>query len=671
MAINRLQIRRDSLADFQTAALSPEGGEPQYIVEEKRIRIGDAKGTHVSRQQLVAPTVEGSQFHGLWNIRSFGTGKCIDVPVSNGAYLGGDGTYTAPYYVASAALPNGALRDAGIAHISASGDFLPGSTDPAMVFGFELGKAEGSVAGNKTVLSPRAGGHPSGAADPDKSVGGIHISTVTGYKNCLGDYNKPVTWDLEAKVCFLGKDSISPFKTSQGEDTSTFTFRDKSEYQDNIQAADPDNANVRVYGTLIIQDSFDNYANSRSYISQDIQQTGFGGAFGTPNKNNIPTNTPSEHATMHERGDVRVCNGTAWEAMGDVPVENWSAIGDLPGGTVADVNTKIRRLCNAMVLNGNSEPGAGRHGYRWWRPKKTVVQFSFEEFVENFDEDDLMLHFKVGGPMQSDPGVVYPELEAGLNRTSNDNDYKGLYVAGEVFSDKAVLFAAAHRGGVNHARYDQDNSAAFTDSDELGASSGAGNQRVGRSINGNDYACRTAHKWGAAQRYNTDPDLNLLETTNTSAAQWYYELPTKKTVNLTTGDGGDTWAYDTGTDVLSIGEEPSVSWVTDQFVVGERVQFEINNNSVQGTGFVASGSTDSVIQIENITWGLSGEPADTVTSARTAAAGFVETPAADADGEWNCAWRRLPADRRDRMRIHHTTAFFFGGRPGINDYRSV
>ena len=51
---------------------------------------------------------------------------------------------------------------------------------------------------------------------------------------------------------------------------------------------------------------------------------------------------------------------------------------------------------------------------------------------------------------------------------------------------------------------------------------------------------------------------------------------------------------------------------------------------------------------------------------------YYEDPAAagNANGEWNCAWRRLADDRRDRMRIHHSTAYAFGGRPGNNDFRA-
>jgi len=669
MAINRLQIRRDSLADFQTAALSPEGGEPQYIVEEKRIRIGDAKGTHVSRQQLVAPTVEGSQFHGLWNVRSFGTGKCIDVPVSNGSYAGGEGTLDAQYFVATGALPGRSLRDAGIAYVSASGDFLPGSTDPAMIFRFEVG----SVEGGGTQIKPRSGKNPVEAGSyPTAEIGGLEISGAAGYSNCLGDYNKPVIWDLDAKVCFLGRDSISPFRTSLGSSAAhdSFTFRERSTYGDELvvpPAGSPDDdiANVRVYGTLTVQDPFEGYANSRSSISSDTQQSGYGGSFGAPPYSELAGGRPYGIPDLWNRGAVRVANGNSFEAMGDVPCENWDSIRDLAGASVSDVNTKVERLCNAMTLNGSAEPGAGRYAFRYWRPKKTVVHFSFEEFVPDADSDDLVLHLKVGGPMQSDPGVVYPELEAGLNQSADD--WVGVYANSAMrYTNNgagAGLRALLSRLGVTPDRYDQDNSVVFADVD-------SGKARVGRQINGVDYACRVPHVWNQDSRYNSDPAQNSFDK-NELSGYWYYQKPTKKTVNLTTGDAGDTWEYSTGTEILSIGEEPSVNWLVDQFIVGEQVAFEINNDSVQGTGFVASGSTAAILQIENISWGGSGEPANTGTSARTAAAGFVETLAADADGEWNCAWRRLPDDRRDRMRIHHTTAFFFGGRPGINDYRSV
>lgn len=665
MAINRLQFRRDSLADFQQAALTPTNGEPQYIVEEKRIRIGDDKGTHVSRQMLTAPNAEGSQFHALWNVRSYGNGKCIDVPVTNGSVAGGDGALEPLYYAASAPLPEGALQDAGTAHITASGDYLPGSTDPALILGFEIGQMEQDNA----VVAPR--NEPaifSGATSTPTTLGGINISAATGFVNCLGDYEKPVTWDLDARVCFLGRDAISPFKTSLGAGTQAWTFRDPVDFKEEVLdgAGTSDNANVRVVGRLVIQDPFTAFQNSRSIVSMDWLQNCNGSIAGAPTTDK-PGATPARYANAWDRGAIQVSGGSAYEAMGFVPSEDYTVIEGLPGGTVGDLNDKVRRLCNAIMLQGSSQPGQGRFSARWWRPLKTVIDFSFEERVDAFDEPNLWLHLKVGGPMQSNPSVVYDAIEPGLSYDTSGLDVKGVHSAGTLLATPTNAESFQIQYGVRQLRYDQDNTATGND---------IGLKGVARSILGNDYACRIPHLWADTNDYHIDPDRNNANSDSAWNA-WYYRLPVAKSYTLASG-AGNAYSYTDSTKVLSITEAstPTGGWkgVTDAvFAENEEVSFDFDEagGNRLGNGTVSSTSSGGTLVIENVVWSGATDPGADVTNVVRTDAGEVSTLVGNADGEWNCAWRRMAADRRDRMRIHHTTAFFFGGRPGINDYRTV
>lgn len=627
MAINRLQIRRDSLANFQTTTNSPVVAEPTFILEEGRVRVAQAKGTIVGRQQIATPLVEGSQFHSLWNVRSYGNGTCVDVPTVNGYATNGEGALEPQYYVASGMLPKAALLDAGTIQLSASGDFMPGSTDPSMIFGFEIGQPDGT----KTSIGPRFGPSPS-VSDPGFTEG-LEISAGTGFTNCLGDYNKPVIWELDAKVCLLGRDSISPFRTSTGQGAESFELREPLDYKEDLYRTEVidssatydwdgtdtltiddaagvdfsvfepgdrvaysfedatkeragrgavvsatttqivitvayeeigrevggavsgvavtvngsvsiyDNANVRVVGTLTIQDPFSIWNNSASYIGSDLQGQSYGDVSGDPFKAN-PGSLPSNYGGGWARGAVQTRYGAAYEAMGLVPADRLTSIQALPGTTSSELNDKIDRLLNQMTLTGLTQPGQGRWAFRWWRPKRTVIHFSFEEYVSNYGDEDLQFSLKVGGPMQSDAAPTYPAFN-----TANNTIYPSAALRSKTQTSTAF--------GILPTRLDYD-------------SGDANLQRLCfEKAAGEEYVCRTTHqrKTDGTAKYDTAPATNTLDADEV----WYF------------------WDY--------------------------------------------------------------------------------EDPATNPDGEWNCAWRRLAADRRDRMRIHHTTAYFFGGRPGATDYR--
>lgn len=585
MAINRLQIRRDSRADFQTSASNPNNGEPLYVTDENRIRVGSQNATNLGKVQNSLPITEGIPFHGIWNCRAFGTADAVNVPAFNGAKANGDSTMEPLFTAFSGALPRYFGHDAGVVEVSASGDFLPGSTDPAMLFGFAIGTLEGD---SDTLIGANGGYFTSILGNDNRTGKGyIEVSGGVGMMNALGDYNKPVLWNLDAKICFLGRDSVSSFKTSQEEMTwnapadvirqDEYTYRKGTDLDTAPVSSDDDNANVRVYGTLRVMDPFVMIGNNRkcsvlpgfsaaAYATfhnarTDAAPAGFDWNVYS-DANQITVNSADEFPTAAKRGTIV---GTGWgsfEAMGRVPGESFADIAGLASGSLAVLNTKLERFMNAVALGNMTAPGIGKHWTRWWRPRETVVDFSVEEYIPNLDNPNLFLKLKVGGPMQSDPAASYPAW--------NNADVSTVYLGSTgLLSPYSPASPYNAIGGFNcDFRWD------YVSTDPAGAN-------VCRSIDPGgqgtsyDYVCRYPHIHGVYNGTGSQADR---------IAHYIDEIDTQ---------GAETWYY----------ENP------------------------EATG--------------------------------------------NADGEWNCAWRRLSDDRRDHMRIHHSTAFAYGGRPGSNDFRPL
>jgi hypothetical protein len=580
MAINRLQIRRDSLADFQTASSAPLVGEPTLINEESRVRIATPNPTGIGRVQVSLPPTEGSQFFSIWNARSFGDGAAAVVPAfmaKNDAQQTTEKTPAVePSLTAfSGPLPNGFGNDAGTVFIQASGDFLAGSTDPNMVFGFMIGDMEET---NATFIGPDPGHHAVltvGSLRPQLGGAGpfLTVGTGSGMPNVLGDYNKPVLWNLDAKMCVMGRSAISPFKSSMtpitvdddpavnpldlASEVAAHSDRVMRAYDgsfNTVVSGDDDNANVRVFGTLTIMDPFVMTGANRSYVhapgsltstaSAEIHARGLNCDWG------LFSAGASEYPTSLARGMFVSSNGIAYEALGLVPGENYSSIEAMPDSTVADLAAKVDRLSRAQRLSGMVSPGTGSRWYHWWRPTKTVVEFSFEEYVPNLQDDNLILKLKVGGPLQSDPNITYDAFSIANNT---------VYLAPQGMSYPRIGPYAqsytAQGAGLFAGRVDQ----------------GTIGQKVCRVINGEEYVARVAHKRTTAARFATTTGdfVDRPESADANAIDVYYSDP---------AGGGNQ------------------------------------------------------------------------------------------DGEWNCYWRRLADDRCDKMRIHHSTAFAFGGRPGSTDF---
>ncbi len=579
MAINRLQIRRDTLLDFQNSATAPVLGEPTLVNEESRIRIAGPNATALGRVPVALPPTEGSQFHALWNVRSFGDGPALVVPAFSGQsetqVVSPETPAVEPVMTAfSAPLPAGFANEAGTVHLQASGDFLCGSLDPNMVFGFMIGDLEET---NATLVGPDPGSPLAVTIGGNTKpyLGGVGpyltVGTAAGMTNVLGDYDKPVLWNLDAKICFLGKESISPFKTSQTvippqtadavapatavpAEHSDRTIRPYDASFDTVVAGDDDNANVRVFGTLTIMDPFVMYGGNRAYmhgaaytsqaVASSPQATHVLGDWGA-----YSSTTSTEYPSVLPRGKFVSCNGVAYESLGEVPGESYSAIEALPDGSIANLAAKVDRLSRAHRLAGIISPGVGSRWDRWFRPTKTVIEFSFEEYVPHAADPHQFLKLKVGGPLQSDPNATY----AGWDNNESVTYYSASQGTTWPRLNSTGDYSAA-AGGLWPGRLDYVNASL----------------RIARVINGNEYAARFTHLRTTAAEFSTT-NSNFVEQHDSTSdiAKAYYSDP-----------------EDSGNE----------------------------------------------------------------------------------DGEWNCYWRRLADDRADKMRIHHSTAFAFGGRPGTNDF---
>jgi len=572
MAINRLQIRRDSLSDFQNAVASPLPGEPLYITDEYRIRVHDSTRTNAGRIPMQLPPSEGSQFHGIWNAAAYGTGAALTVPAVNGLdhvasdgdtyYANGEGARSPHYTAFSGALPRWFGRDAGIVKVNVSGDFRPGSTDPAMIFAFAFGDLEGT---SETVVGAQPFQDLNFGGKHTVGKGYLEVGSGNGLQNALGDYDRPVLWNLDATIALMGTGSVSPFSSSlapRGDHDGTAdrtnigeeaTFRDESEMMDTDNSADPDNANVRIYGTLTVMDPFISTGNNLTNFHRNTR---------------LPASVTSGGAI----------NGCSWrDSVGTIyprslprhtvvsdGVNSYESLGLTPGLDYADL-TDAASIQRHLKLQAVVTPGSGSLWHRWFRPRKTVVDFSMEEYVPQLEDNaDVFLKLKVGGPMQSSMEYTYPTWADADQGTTDGYFVGGMPMLVPGVQNPAYALMAASR--VDYLP------SSLQDATTSGLDFTARRITPGGAGDTHDYVCRICHDW----------------TTPAATATGRME------------DVGDL---------------------------------------VNGSG--------------------------------AARAWAYESPNTDADGEWNCAWRRLADDRRDRMRIHHSTAYAFGGRVGTNDYRPL
>jgi len=600
MAINRLQIRRDSLEDFAGSVFTPLLAEPTFITNESRIRISRDTINPVGRIPVPLPAAEGSQIHAIWNCRAFGTGNALTVPAMNGSgkYSNGESTIEPLFTAFSGALPRFFGRDAGTVEVTASGDFLPGSTHPAMLFGFAIGDLEGN---NEVLIGTQPGtlfkfnDGTQGGQYYMAGRGYLEVGPGVGMTEALGDFDRPVLWNLEAKVCFMGRSSISPFKSSlsfrgelgldaDGVNTNELpdwgpqdaVFRSDADIEDGDVGADEDNANVRVYGKLTIKDPFVSIDNNRTVFSWS------GGKQIGPDASSTNTRTSvlcgidwgpfdngdellvRDYPSNLARQSPVAHLGQSFESKGLVPGASWD---DMTSGTAEQ---KIDATVQALALQSLMEPGRGSDWQRWFRPRETVVNFSMEEYVPDLNtEETQFLKLKVGGPMQSNTEYTYPDW---TEVTSGSQRFQGssytVNPAPAVPFINNLLCTTGDRVDYLPA------GDAYGDDREL--STVCRRIEPGGLGNTYDYVCRYPHRLFPAA---ATADLRLADIaalaytyTSNSPQRWYYRDP---------------------------------------------------------------------------------------------------EAAGNEDGEWNCAWRRLADDRRDRMRIHHSTAFAFGGRSGTNDYRPV
>tara|TARA_R100000951_G_scaffold114960_1_gene121517 strand:+ start:14954 stop:16513 length:1560 start_codon:yes stop_codon:yes gene_type:complete len=515
-----------------------------------------------------------------------------------GTYGNGGSTVEPTFTAFSGAIPRYFGRDAGTVEVTASGDFLPGSTHPAMTFGFAIGDLEGNdevlVGTQPGTIFKFVDGFQGGQYHV-AGKGYLEVGPGVGMYEALGDYDRPVLWNLEAKVCFMGRSSISPFKSSlsyRGDlvgdadgvavseppdwGPQDAVFRSDADIEDGDVTSDDDNANVRIYGTLTVRDPFVTIDNNRSLSawwggtlpfgnsstnvvpqSKTASMSGLDwGVFTDANATDYPSNLAKGRTVAHL--------GSSFESKGLVPGALWTSM------TAGTADQKVDALVTATALQSIMEPGRGSQWQRWFRPRETVINFSMEEYVPDLNaEETQFLKLKVGGPMQSNPSSVYPDF--------------------------------AYPGTGNIVRFQ-------------------------------------------SASYNTNPALAV-------PVPVAYLVLTQERADFL--PDGDTYGDARELDSLCRRINPDGLSAADYVC-----RYPHTLLPAEGT---AEGRLDSIAAVA------------TTTNGNSKSYWYYTDPegVGNAEGEWNCAWRRLADDRRDRMRIHHSTAFAFGGRPGTNDYRPV
>ena len=407
MAINRLQFRRDSIADFITANDSTRIGEPVMYTDDGRLRVSKNAGAHMHQMPAPIASGEGIQFHTIWNCSGYNNAPYCLIPATRWSNSGfsGERADTAESYVFSGSIPDRALQDAAVMKVYMAGDFEQGSSSPAMNFRFNFGNDEGT----STDLFPQSGGVQriakwrDGTTVPQVATAlessSIEISAHTLGPNVL-HYDEKIRWELEATVHFMGYDNEGEFETSR---------------EDSVSDQD---ANVRITGKvrwgLIGKSCYGNFEHS-GFI--------FGGF------RNTARPTADINNDSYSGGSVRgyprhyTCNsgGNGYRAVG--PFTAVSSTGGIytAADEAHDINatfsdtevesaldalaSKLNKLTDAFEDWGNWAPGTGRIWQEYWQRTHNELDFCFEENVD-LRQEGQTFSVKVGGPLQNDLTVL-------------------------------------------------------------------------------------------------------------------------------------------------------------------------------------------------------------------------------------------------------------------------
>lgn len=345
MADNILQVRRDTLANFQAANVVLKNAEPIFLSDEWRVKHGINSPNRV-RTGVHAPPFplrEGVPFRALWNCYRHGSQPGATVPASR------TNSNKAQFYAFTANLSDYLLHDAAYARIVASGDYEQGSSDPKLMFRLSLGKETGSP----TLIQPDGGHYQSlysvgGAALAEN---GIEVSYRTFGENAL-HYDGPFPWNLEMNVMFMGWNAKGQFATSGSA-----------------------NATVRVWGKLY----WGPMLGSRGGF-----HTAAGPIFGGRNE----TWQPNQNQDW-KKDDLVSHHGRAYRSISAsdrVPLSGWTEAEYLEHLT-------------------EREPGAGKAHRTYWQPMRNELPFQFEETVDLASKGQ-QLSLLVGGAHQNDTGVA-------------------------------------------------------------------------------------------------------------------------------------------------------------------------------------------------------------------------------------------------------------------------
>ena len=197
------------LEALEAAVAVPEQDGGTYALSSTRGGDVSVEGADVTLQPL-APPAEGQQSAELWALAKYGTQPGIKVRARGTASV----AHTPHTRIATASIPRYAFTDPVQIHVQARGEYIAGSSDPRLCFGFELGP-EGSA----SLIRPEAG-QIRGNVSPLATIAdtaGIEASWRTLGENALGwDAEEVLDWRLDVVVevvpTAIDKLSISGFQ---------------------------------------------------------------------------------------------------------------------------------------------------------------------------------------------------------------------------------------------------------------------------------------------------------------------------------------------------------------------------------------------------------------------------------------------------------------------------
>lgn len=361
-----LQLRRDALADFHSSNVVPLEGEPIWLSDDQRLKIGvagpNAPVTGVY-PQVRASMKEDIPYKVLWNIKGTNNANGANIPavglgnVANGV----PNSRKTVWPVATGNVGDLTLQDTALIKGSMTGSFKTGSAEPSMSFAFGLNASQNTSPALIVTKGGTVHGENYGNATPLSALeNNIRVSGLSAGENCL-QYPEEFPWILEWEAHVLGQSSDVPYTTSGGA-TSNVTIHAKL-----------------TYGPALTR------GNSLGHHSTH-----------GPNLFTLNNHWSPEYISAGTRqilqNQVVVHHGIPYQA-----IFTHASLDPVSGTYAADYLTAL----------SERQPGCGKYSQEYWYKLRHEMNFVFTEDVD-IDIDGLAFTVYAGGAHQTDTDISFP-----------------------------------------------------------------------------------------------------------------------------------------------------------------------------------------------------------------------------------------------------------------------